>query len=198
MPSQEPKATEPTDENVGVFLSKRTRKEAPFAPRVARGVTLLRRRRLRKGKDEPRPTWRLKNTGEASEISEARRDAEHIRRLSEADPGLFRALQDLVEGRDRDVSRQQRRALREEWLLLGRDLAPHPWVTSIMKAALRRVPDGPCVVDPLDVRTAEDAAHIQRVENEARRRSEEWMVRCYKKLTRRPGRDDEPKGDPSR
>jgi hypothetical protein len=198
MPSHESEATEPTNENSGTPLSKRKRKESPLGPRMARAATLLRRKRLTKGKDDPKPprdaTWPLKKTGETMEIPDAIWHADHLRRLLEEDPALFQALHHLVEGRDKEVSKEQRRALRRDWLLVGRDYSPHPWVISTMKAALRQSADGPCIVDPLDVRTPEDEAFVRRVED----RENRIILRTIKKLRDGPDFKEKPDKGPSR
>jgi hypothetical protein len=143
----------------------------------------LREERLKEAgkKDDPRigPTLPLKRDAGQMEVGWARRWEDGLRDLLEKDPQLFRALEALVEGRPEGVSEQHFRDLRESIYLLP-DGSPHPDVKAIMMAAYRQTPEGPAVVDPLDVRSPEDAATVQHFDDqreERRRRGADRLRR---------------------
>jgi hypothetical protein len=157
----------------GGFARRRRR---PEAVAVRNGVRVSRRK---KPAEYQLP---LKNTGEQIEVIEARLWENKIRKLLEQDPGHFQALVSLVEGRPDEVSKEQVRDLRK-WLFLARDGSPLPGAKAIIQAAYRKTPDGPAVVDPLDVRTAEEIETFLRAEKQLKKREERGLDRIIRKLS---------------
>ena len=102
---------------------------------------------------------------------------EDLREFLEEKPGHFRALHALVEGRSEEVTERQRRDLRR-WGYLSRDLSPLPGVKAVMDAAVRQTPDGLCLVDPVNVKTPEEAEAVQRLDEQ----SDEQYKRNLKRL----------------
>jgi len=88
-----------------------------------------------------------------------------LRNLLEDHPDHFRALVSLIQGRPEAVTEQQFRDLRK-WGYLARDRSPLPGARAIIEAAYRETPDGPALVESLDVRTPADAALYTRAEEQ--------------------------------
>jgi hypothetical protein len=122
------------------------------------------------------PDLPLKNDSGQMELGSARIWEEHVRNLLESHPEHYQALRALIEGRGEAVSEQHLRDLRK-WHYLDRDRTPLPHIHAIMKAAARDTPDGPCLVDPFDLRTPESAETIQSLTGEHRRRGLDRLLR---------------------
>ncbi len=141
--------------------------------------------RLKKKDDKSRtragPRLPLKNDSGSMELGWVRNWEEHVRELLERNRELYLALQALVEGHPEQVTEQQLRDLREEGYL-ARDLKPLPGVQAIIQAAARETPDGPCVVDPLDVRTEDTAKAVQKFDQQSEVRRERRMARIARRL----------------
>jgi hypothetical protein len=129
------------------------------------------------------PEMPLKNGGGRMSVIETRILEGVLRGFLEKDPEHFRALWALVDGRKAEVSKQQIRDLRRD-LLLGRDLNPLPDVQAVMTAAVRDTPDGLCLVDPIDVRSAEDAAIVRHWDEELERRRQKGAGQLWRKIFR--------------
>jgi hypothetical protein len=127
------------------------------------------------------PEMPLKNGGGSMQLGVALDWAEALRSLLEKDPEHFRALWALVDGRKSEVSEQQTLDLKRQFFL-GQDDNPLPSVRAVMTAAVRDTPDGPCLVDPLEVRSDEDAAAVQRYEEELARRRQKGADYLRRKL----------------
>ncbi len=182
MPSRESDSTEPTEDNAGIPLSKRTRTQPPHPARKARAATMLRQKPVtekKKDLEPPREKMPLKNSGISQEIWETRSDERHLRELLEERPDLFQALRSLVDGQSEGVTDHQRRELRRK-LVVASDYSPLPWVKPILDAAFRQTPDGPCLVDPLDVRTPDEAARLEQVDTLLKQQRRERLVRIFK------------------
>jgi hypothetical protein len=130
------------------------------------------------------PETRLKKDAGSMEFEWTREDEKHLRRLLEKEPEHFRALHALVEGRDEEVTKQQRRDLRG-WGYLSRDLAPLPGVKAVMSAAVRQTPDGLCLVDPIDIRSDDDAKAVQRLDAQREEQYEQGLERLSRRLRKR-------------
>ena len=157
---------ESQDKNPDASRSTRRNTQHPHVPRLAPAAPLIRQVPVSKTKDEPPPPrdrMSLKKRGETMEIRWAQFWAEHVRNLLEKHPAHFQALHRLVEGGKEGVSERQFSELRE-WGYLTSDRSPLPGVKALIDSAFRQTPDGSCIVDPLDVKTADDLTTIKRVE----------------------------------
>lgn len=112
-----------------------------------------------------RPELPLKKSGERRDVGETRDWEEDVRELLEKHPVHFRALVSLVKGRKEDVTEQQIRDLRN-WLYLARDRTVLPGVRDIIETAYRETLDGPCIVDPFDLKNPDDASTLQRADEQ--------------------------------
>ena len=112
---------------------------------------------------------------------------------SKTGPTCFKHFADLVDGQAEAVTQQQRRELRARHFL-ARDSSPLPGPKSIIQAAFRQVGDGPCLVDPIDVRTPEDAARLRQVDELIEQQQQERMVRLFDRFTKPRGGSDKGKG----
>lgn len=95
------------------------------------------------------------------------------------DPEHFRALRAIVEGRPGEASQRQRHDLKE-WSFLSADGSPRAKVKTVLLAIVRDSLDGILLVDPFDVRNAEDVEAIQRADDrlaEFERRNRERLLR---------------------
>jgi hypothetical protein len=128
------------------------------------------------------PALPLKKDAGQMEVGWARRWEDGLRDLLENDPHLFRALEALVLGRPEEVSEQQFRELKESIYVLP-DGSPHPDVKSIMTAACRQTPEGPAVVDPMDVRTPGEAAAVQHFDDQREKRRRRGVDRLRRRLS---------------
>jgi hypothetical protein len=146
-----------------------------------------------------RPVFPLKRSGEPSDVGYTRIWEQSVRKLLEEDPAHFQSLRSLVAGRIEEVSEQHIRDL-GRWLFLARDRSVLPGPRAIIEACYRETPDGPCIVDPFDVKTHADAAQLREAEeNNARAREEttEKLRRAlidekaHKRLRRELRRDDD-------
>jgi hypothetical protein len=113
----------------------------------------------------------LKNGAGQMEAGWVRNWEKSMRSLLEQNPEHFRALYAVVEGRSEEVDKALIRDLKR-WAYIRRDGSPHPDVRAVMVAAVRETPDGLSLVDPVDVRTPEQAAAVKRFDEhrEARQR----------------------------
>jgi hypothetical protein len=114
-------------------------------------------------KKQSRPQFPLKRSGEPREVAGIRFWEESVRELLEQHPAHFEAFRLLVEGRKEEVSEQHIRDLRS-WLFLARDRSVLPGPRAIIESCYRETPDGPCIVDPFDVKSPADAAQLQAAE----------------------------------
>ena len=190
MPSREQGWTKQMKKHAGVFTLTKRQAEA-LAP--GKGI-----RRVPEEEKEPKrlPDLPLKKSGEPMDVWDARQWEEHLRELSEKHPKHFQALRSLVEGRGEEVKEGQLRDLRK-WGYLARDRSPLSGVKAIMEAAYRETPDGPALVDPIDLRTPEDAATLQQAEeqmDEMRQRGIDRIARIMRRRFNKDQGDD--KGRP--
>jgi hypothetical protein len=182
MPSRQSDSTEPTEENAGVFLSTRKRKEAPRRPCLASVATEPRKVPVTGQEDDlepPRDRMPLKKSSIVQEIYVTRGQERSLRRLLEEQPDLFEALLKLVNSKGEGVTDQQRHELRRR-LVVARDHSPLPWVKPVLEAAFRLVGDGICLVDPLAARTPEDAERIEQVDELLKQQRRKRMARFLK------------------
>ena len=198
MPDRKPGLAEVTERIADVSSHNGRWIEMPEARQGTRLVAAaypLKEERLEEKEDKPDPrigpTLPLKKGVGHMEAGWARAWEKHLRDLLEEYPEHFRALQALVEGCGGGVSKQQLRELRE-WGYLARDRSPLPDVQAIMMAAFRKTPDGPCLVDPIDVKTPEAAATVQRFDeqgDEGRRRGMDRLLRRLRDQDPEQGND---------
>jgi hypothetical protein len=98
----------------------------------------------------------------------------------------------LVERRPEEVTEQQSRDLRK-WGFLARDRSPLPGARAIIEAAYRETPEGPVIVDPIDVSNPEHAATLQRAEDQLERIRKGGLDRLIRRL-----KDDDREQGPRR
>ncbi len=67
-----------------------------------------------------------------------------------------------------------------------------------MSAAVRETQDGLCLVDPIDVRTPEEAATLQRLDEQLDERGKKGMYRLLRKVRRMPGEGNDQDQGPGR
>jgi hypothetical protein len=141
--------------------------------------------RLGEKEDHPGPIVErdlpLKNGAGQMKVGTALVFSEGLRQLQERHPDQFRALWALVNGRSEEASTEQRRALRRLWYL-KRDGSLNSNIKAIMLAAVRETPDGLCLVNPLDLRTPEDAAYVERFEQQREARGSQGPERLRRWL----------------
>jgi hypothetical protein len=137
----------------------------------------------KEGEHDPRigPTLPLKKGSGQLEMGWARRWEESLRDLLEKTPELFLALKALVEGRAEEVSEQQLSELKDSIYLLPGG-SPHPEVKVVMTAACQQTPEGPAIVDSLDVRTPEVATSVQRFDDQREERRRRGIDRLRRAL----------------
>jgi hypothetical protein len=145
--------------------------------------------------DKHRPKLPLKKVGHLTDVELAQSIVRDLRELLEEKPREFEVLVGLVEGRKENVSRATIVYLRDK-LLLAKDGSPLPAVAEVLRAAYRpATPDGPCVVDALDLQTTHDAAVAEAVEQKREKRVQGG--RGLRRLLRDMSHDDQDR-DPSR
>lgn len=192
MPSRESESKEPTEENADAPLSKRRNMQLPYVPRLARAGTLIGQGPVARKKDDltpPRDRMLLKKSGEKVEVRWAQMWEARVRKLLEKHPWHFQTLHRLVEGDKENVSKRQLKELRE-WGYLAPDYSPLPGVQAVMHAAFRLTPDGPCIVDPLDVKTSEDMAIMQRVDDQLGAIRAKGLEHLYRRLADKNEEED--------
>ena len=148
------------------------------------------------GEDADEKAWQdlrntrvpLKNGGDM-EFGWARAWEKQLRNLLERHPDHYRTLQALVEGRREEANEQHIRDL-QKGPFLDLDGMPWPGVQAVMKAAHRETPDGPTLVNPLEVRTTEAADLVQEFDEQRAKRHREGAERLLGKLLD-PGRDQD-------
>jgi hypothetical protein len=183
---------ESQEENADASLSKRRNPQLPDVPRLARAATWIGLDTVPEKKDDltpPRDRMPLKKSGVQKEIAWTRRFEKHIRKLSEKRPDQFQVLHRLLEGDIEDVTEKQFGELRLAGYLAP-DNSPLPWVKDIMTAALRRAGDGLCIVDPLDVRTPEEVATVQRVDEQLEAIHAKRLEYLHRRLTDKNEEED--------
>jgi len=135
--------------------------------------------RLQEEEKKPRrkrPELPLKKSGERREVRSTRSWEDVVRRLSEKQPEHFQTLRSLVEGHSEGVSTDHVRDL-TKWSYLKQDGSVQPAIRDIIETAYRETPDGPCIVDPFDVKNPADAATLQRADEQRAARHEKGLGR---------------------
>jgi hypothetical protein len=127
----------------------------------------------------------LKNGAGQMDVSWARIFQESLRHLLERHPEHFHALRALSEGRNEEVSKEHLRDLKR-WDFVLKDGSPNPTFKAVMSAAYRETPDGSAIVDPVEVKTPENAAALQQFDT----RAEKQYAKSLKRLLRRFLEDD--------
>ena len=122
----------------------------------------------------------LRNDAGAMRAVEVRTQQEDLHVLFDEYPKHFEAFHAIVEGRGDDVPDRLRRDLKE-WHFLGESGAPNPLSAAVMNAAVRDVPDGMILVDPVRYETPEDAVAMERFDRERMQRIERNMLRRLRK-----------------
>ena len=157
------------------------------------------------GKDEEkkRPEFPLKGSGEPADVAVIRIWERAVRRLLEENPALFQSLRSLVEGRKDEVPKEHVQELRHE-LFLNRDRSVLPGPRAIIETCYRETADGPCIVDPFDVKTTADAARLQEAEESNARSEREFNTKlnraafdkkAYRRLIREIHEEDDENKD---
>jgi hypothetical protein len=135
----------------------------------------------------------LKNGAGYMRIASARRAQEDVSFVLREDPKLFTALYALAEGRDGEVSREQRQELMEwETVATGGKLRPD--IKAVMLAGYRDTPAGPVMTEPLDLSNPEHAAIVEQLDKEEEASSRRGRVRFRLEVARRM-QQDKNKGD---
>ena len=134
----------------------------------------------------------IKNTNIKIHGVWARLWQENLEGLLEKHPDVFQTLRDLVEGRTENIDPQHRHML-EEWNYLAKDGTPLPSVKAILPAIYRESPDGPCIVEPFEVKTQEVSTAVQRMDERREGRQRQGAGRLLRKLSGLD--DDEGKGN---
>jgi hypothetical protein len=139
--------------------------------------------------EEQGPKLPLKNGGGLMDIELANATVTHLRRLLEETPHEFQALVMLVDGRKEQVSAASIEFLRDGYFL-AEDGSPLPVIAKVLPAAYRPdAPDGPCIVDPLDLQSPQDVDLVQRVEDAREKRAREGPGQLLRDILRK--KDDE-------
>jgi hypothetical protein len=110
----------------------------------------------------------LKKGAGRMEIVIARAFAEDLGDLLERNPEHFAALRAIVEGRSADATDAHKRDL-TKWCYLMPDGSPRDHVKLLVAAAVRDTPEGPVVVDPVDITRPEDAAVLRQAAQEMKK-----------------------------
>jgi hypothetical protein len=174
---------------------RRVRTAAPLGCATRRAYTPAQPKEGPLKKDEQRPKLPLKQVGKLTDVELAQWIVRDLRRLLEEKPREFQTLVALVEGRKEGVSRASIIHLRNK-MFLAKDGSPLPAVADVVRAAYRpATPDGPCVVDALDLQTPHDVAVAEAVEDKREKRVRKG--RGLQRLLRDMSRDDQDTG-PSR
>ena len=144
--------------------------------------------------EEKRPKLPLKKAGALMDVELASLVVMQLRRLLEEHPREFQALVALADGRTEEVSRTTITMLHKD-RYVRRDGSLLPVIAEVLRAAYRpATPDGPCVVDALDLRGAEDAATVERVEKKRETRARKGPRRLLRDLSREDGDEDRGRG----
>ncbi len=145
-------------------------------------------------KEEKRPKLPLKRTGGLIDVGLASAAVTHLRRLLEEHPREFQALVAVADGRQEEVSRATLAMLHKAGYV-RKDGSPLPVVAEVLLAAYRPdTPDGPCVVDALDLGGSEDAATVARLEKKREDRARKGPRRLLRDLSRQEGDEDRGRG----
>jgi hypothetical protein len=80
---------------------------------------------------------------------------ERLTDLLEQHPQVFQTLRALVEGRKSDADSKHVKSLKK-WAFLRHDETVLPDVEAVLPAVYRETLDGPCIVDPFELKTPED------------------------------------------
>jgi hypothetical protein len=143
-------------------------------------------------KNEEDPKLPLKKSGKLMDVELAIMHVIELRRLLESYPSEFQALVALSEGRREGVSRATITLLRKCGFV-RKDGSPLPGVAEVIEAAYRpETPDGPCIVDALDVKTEEHAAIMERIEAKREKRAGKGLERLLREFLRLE--DDDERG----
>jgi hypothetical protein len=141
-------------------------------------------------KKEERRKLPLKRTGKLMDVGLASAAVAHLRMLLEEHPSEFQALIALTEGRTAGISPATITMLHESGYIQV-DGSPLPVVAEALQAAYRSAtPDGPCIVDALDLKTEEDAAMVARFEERREKGVQKKLDRLLQDLLREPDDDD--------
>jgi hypothetical protein len=181
MPSREPGCTERMEKHAG--LSARTKRQWEMVA-AANGIDVPRKKKTPIDHELP-----LKKSGEPWTIKIAEGWAMTLRNLLERKPAHFHALVSLIEGHPEEVTNRQLRDLRSLGYLAP-DRTPLPGAKAIIEAAYRQTPDGPVIVDPLDVKSAEDAKTYKRAEKQFEKLAEQAPRRILRRLMDMDKEDD--------
>jgi hypothetical protein len=136
----------------------------------------------------------LKNGAGLMDLGGARCLEDGLRDLLERYPEHFRAFHAIVEGRGEEVSKELQREMKR-WGLLRSDGSPNPVFESVMVASYRETPDGPAIVDPVDLSTQDDVTALKRFDEQAEKQHSKGMTQLLRKLIAKD--KDEGKGRPS-
>jgi hypothetical protein len=123
----------------------------------------------------------LKNGAGLMGIGEARNVEASLRDLLDRYPDHFRAFHAIVEGHGGEVSKELRGELKR-WNLLQSDGSPNSVFKTVMIAGCRETPDGPAIVDPVELRTRDDVAPLQRFADQAEKQYSKRLTRLLRKL----------------
>jgi hypothetical protein len=137
--------------------------------------------------EEERPKLPLKQVGGLMDVEVANLVVTQLRRLLEEHPSEFEALIALADGRKKGVSRAAIAMLHKD-RYVRKDGSLLPVVAEVLRAAYRpATPDGPCIVDAFDLSCAEDAATVEKVEQEREERARKGPGRLIRDLFRAEG-----------
>ena len=135
--------------------------------------------------EEQVPKLPLKNGGGLMDVEVANAAVISLRRLLDENPHEFQALVALVDGRKVQVSATSIEFLRNHYFL-AEDGSPLPVIAKVLHAAYRPdTPDGPCIVDPLDLHGPQDVALVQSVEEAREKRAREGPGQLLREILRK-------------
>jgi len=138
---------------------------------------------------EERPRLKLKKVGRSVDVRRVAAEIKMLRRFMEACPQEFQALVSLTEGRKEGIGRTTMTILRKCGYV-RRDGSPVPYFADLLKAAYRpATPDGPCLVDPLDLRSSQDVALVENAERQTAEDAKRLIDRLRKFRENDAGRE---------
>jgi hypothetical protein len=127
----------------------------------------------------------LKIVGSAMDIEVVSVAVIHLRKLLEENPLEFNAFVSLVEGRKEHVTEANIEYLRNN-LFLASDGTPLPILADVLRAAYRpNAPDGPCIVEPFDLKSAKDVSLVEKAEEEKEKRAQDPFLRLLREASRK-------------